>query len=60
MMSVQVTKEMIASNVPVDRRVAPLLRHMSIIDDIYAFAALLRVGPGRPEDDPPVDGAPPA
>jgi hypothetical protein len=41
---VQVTAEMIASNIAADLRVAPSLGQMSVIGDIYDFAALLRSG----------------
>jgi hypothetical protein len=47
---VQVTTDMIASNVPAWRRVAPALAEMSIIDDMYEFAALLRAGSIRPAE----------
>ncbi len=38
------TKEMIASNVPAQFRVAPSLEGMSIIDGLYEFAERLRRG----------------
>jgi hypothetical protein len=37
-----ITSEMIASNIPADKRVAPKVSELSVIDDIYAFAAHLR------------------
>jgi hypothetical protein len=41
---VQITAEMIASNIPSHLRVAPIVARQSIIDDIYAFSELLRAG----------------
>jgi hypothetical protein len=55
-----ITAEMIASNIPADRRVAPDPAQMSIIDDIYNFAAKLTQttdGADEPEDRPNTDDA---
>lgn len=43
----QITVEMIASNIPIERRVAPDPAKMGIINDIYEFAAKLREGSKR-------------